>query len=228
MVRLSARTALAAVLASSLFVSACGDDDDDLTGPQLIGTVEAFRDPAADFTTKLTFALVDSVVHLAPFVQTGTLLDVSRAHDQAVIDRVRINLLARGYVEETDPFNNGADMYVLLGASAQENYQAWVAYPWYTWYGFYSGFEPQPTPYDASWNVIYPWSGSAVAITSFSRGSLLVQVIGGGPQINPLAKEVTAIWAGVAIAVLNSAVTQDVMLAAVDQMFVESPYFRRN
>jgi len=226
MARLPARIALGAVLASSLFVSAC-EDDDDLVGPQLIGAVEAFRDPNADFAAPTTFALVDSVVHLAPFVQNGVTLSVSRAHDQAVIDRVRLNLLARGYVEETDALNNGADMYVLIGASAQENFQAWVTYPWYTWYGFY-GFEPVATPYDASWAIVYPWSGAAVSITSFDRGSLVVTVVGGGPQINPLAKQINAMWAGVAVAVLNGTVTQDVMLAAIDEMFIESPYFRRN
>ena len=226
MARLPARIALATVLASSLFVSAC-EDDDDLVGPQLIGAVEAFRDPNADFAAPTTFALVDSVVHLAPFIQNGTTLSVSRVHDQAVIDRVRLNLLARGYVEETDPANNGADMYVLIGASAQENFQAWVTYPWYAWYGFYP-FEPVATPYDETWGIVYPWSGAAVTITSFDRGSLLVQVIAGGPQINPLAKQVNAMWAGVAVAVLNGAVTQDVMLGAIDEMFIESPYFRRN
>ena len=226
MARLPARIALAAVLASSLFVSAC-EDDDDLVGPQLIGAVEAFRDPNADFTAPTTFALVDSVVHLAPFVQNGITLDVSRAHDQVVIDRVRLNLLARGYVEETDPANNGADMYVLIGAAAQERYQAWVSYPWYEWYGFYP-FEPVATPYDETWGIVYPWSGSAVAITSVDRGALLVTVFAGGPQINPLAKQVNAMWSGVAVAALNGAVTQDVVLSAIDEMFIESPYFRRN
>ena len=43
----------------------------------------------------------DTVAHFAPL--TGTPLAVSREFDRTVLDQVRANLLARGYVQVTNP-----------------------------------------------------------------------------------------------------------------------------
>ncbi len=68
-------------------------------------------------------------------------------------------------------------------------------------------------------NKEYPTSG----VSAYARGTLVTTII---PTltVNPLAKNITAAWAGVATALLNDGVTAAGVTAAVNQMFVQSPY----
>ena len=210
------------ILTSLGLVAGC-DDDDDLTAPAPT-VVAAFRDPLASFSSESTFAFVDTVVQLAPF-GSGVAIPMSRQYDIAVLDRVRLNLLARGFVEETQPRTNQPDFVVLVGATAQQNYQAWISYPWYTWYGFYPGWGFYAPGFDATWGVVYPW-GATATVTSFDQGTLVVTLID-ALHVQPLTRTVNALWAGVASTVLDGTLTEQEVLDAVDEMFIKSPYLRR-
>jgi hypothetical protein len=213
-----ARLGMLGSLAMLMAIAACNDDDD-VIAPQ-VGTVKTFADPNVNWQADSTFAIIDSVVQLAPF-GNGVAIPLTRQYDQAVIDQVRANLIARGYVEESDPVNNPPDFVVLVGASAQANYQTWVTYSWYTWYGFYPGWG---LGFDPTWGISYPWATTTV--TEVTTGTLIVTFVD-GVHVNPLDKRINAMWAGIALGVLDGTPTQALVTGAVDEMFNQSPYITR-
>jgi len=93
-------TLLAAIAVVGVFgaMAACSDDNDIIIPS---GSVVTFADSSFDFTTLHTFALADTVAHLANIgvnpVATTT------AFDQTILSQVRADLLARGYTEIAEP-----------------------------------------------------------------------------------------------------------------------------
>ena len=212
----------AVLLALALAATACEDDEDILIidpPDPVVGTVAAFADSMVDFGALHTFSMPDTVVHFAP--RSGTALAVPRTFDQDILDQVRENLIARGYVE-VRPDSVAPDFIVLVGATASEQQIAWVSYPWYSVWGFYDGFDSLASDFNASWSIVYPW-GSAVTLTSYPRGTIVVDLI---PRlsVNPLGRTVNSAWAGVATTILNGTTTSASITAAIDQMFTLSPY----
>ena len=220
-----ARLLPAVWLPLALAITACDEDEDiDIITPPLPiqSAVAVFADTTIDFGALHTFALPDTVVHINP--ATGNPLPVSRTFDQDIINSVRANFLARGYVEEANPDSVQPDFVVLVSATATENRVAWVSYPWYSTWGFYSGFLWFAPGFDNSWGIVYPWRPN-VALTVHPRGTILVDMI---PtlSVNPLAKTVNAAWSGVATGALTGNRTAADFDAAIDQMFLLSPYLR--
>jgi hypothetical protein len=208
-------------LLTALGVSACDDNNDDFVAiPVITDTVVTFHDASFNFQAIQTFSMPDTVVHFAPL--TGTPLDVSRAFDQTILSRVRADFISRGYTEDTDPRNVRPDFVVLVGATATQNYNAFVSYPWYGSWGFYSGWGWYAPGFDTSWGIAYPWYPT-VGITSYDRGTVVVTLI---PtlSVNPLGRSVTAAWAGVATSLLNGTLTTTSVNNAIDEMFRQSPY----
>jgi hypothetical protein len=208
-------------LAVALLVAAC-DDDDDIIVPPVNTVVATFVDSNMDFGDLQTFALPDTVVHLV--AATGTPVAISREFDREILDRVRVNLLSRGYTIAEDPDSVTPDFLVLVGTTATQNYAAWVTYPWFTSWGFYRGllwYEPR---FDATWGIVYPWGG-AVGVTAYQRGTIIVDLI---PtlSVQPVSRMVQSAWAGAATGLLNQNVEVDDINDAIDEMFLLSPYMR--
>jgi hypothetical protein len=213
-------------LAATFTMAACDDDDELLIidPVPITGAVAAFADSTVDFGALQTFAMPDTIVHFAP--ATGTPLAVPRTFDETILDRVRNDFLARGYVDVTGAENVQPDFVVLVGATATENRAAFVSYPWYASWGFFAGWGWYAPGFDNSWTIVYPWAPH-VTVASYPRGTLIVELI---PtlSVNPLNQSVNAAWAGVATAVLNGQGTDARLNAAIDQMFNLSPYLHAN
>lgn len=208
-------------LIAAVGIWACDDSDDDFVGvPVPTGAVATFRDTTFNFNALRTFSMPDTVVHFVPV--TGTPLDVSRAFDRTILDRVRADFIARGYVEDTDPRNTRPDFVVLVGSTATTNYNAFVGYSWYGYWGFYPGWGWYAPGFDTSWGIVYPWY-PYVGVTAYDRGTVVVDLIP-TVTVNPLARSVTSAWAGVATALLNGTITTDNVNNAIDEMFRQSPY----
>jgi hypothetical protein len=196
------------------------DDDDDIVGVIPTPVVRTVRDPAFNFSNLKTFAMPDTVAHFAPL--TGTPIAVSREFDRTVLDQVKANLLARGYVQVTNPVQTQPDFVVLVGATATQTYDAYATYSWYPYYGYYSGWGWYAPGFTSDWTIVYPFYAS-VGVTTLERGTFLVTLV---PTltVNPLAKQFNAEWAGTATSLLNGGATENLVKAAVDEMFVQSPY----
>jgi len=208
-------------LVAALGITACDDNNDDVVGiPVPTGTVATFRDTTFNFQAIRTFSMPDTVVQFAPV--TGSPLDVPRTFDRTILDRVRADFIARGYVEDTDPQATRPDFVVLVGSTATTNYNAFVGYSWYGYWGFYPGWGWYAPGFDTSWGIVYPWY-PYVGVTAYDRGTVVVTVI---PTltVNPLNHSVTSAWAGVATALQNGTITTTIVNNAIDEMFRQSPY----
>lgn len=212
---------LLGIAAVTLAASACGDDDDDvlITEPVNVTVTAAFRDPNFNFQTLKTFAMPDTVVQFAPL--TGQPLAVSRAFDQTILNQVRADLIARGYVQVADPRTTTPSFVVLVGTTATENYNAFVSYPWFGVWGFYPGWGFYAPGFDTSWGIVFPYAN--VGITSIARGSLVIDIIPTA-TVNPLGRTVSAAWTGLATTLLNGTTTNATVAAAIDEIFAKSPY----
>lgn len=196
------------------------DDDDDIVQVVPTPVVRTVRDPSFDFTRLRTFAMPDTVAHLVP--QTGTPLVVSREFDRTVLDQVKANLLARGYTQVTSPATTAPDFLVLVGATAATNYDVFATYSWYPYYGYYSGLGWYTPGFTSDWTLTYPFYTS-VGVTAYDRGSFLVTIVP-TVTVNPLAKQISAEWAGTATALLDGGISTSDVQSAIDQMFAMSPY----
>jgi hypothetical protein len=210
--------ALGAGLAVIAAIAACSDDE--ITSPPVVGAVAVFKDSTFNFGNLRTFSMPDTIIHIAPL--TGVPLDVPRTDDQAILNQVRDDFIARGFTLETNPQTVAPSFVVLVSSTATTNYNAYVNYVWFPDWGFYAGWNWYAPGFDNTWTIVYPWF-PIVGVTAYDRGSLFVQLIP-TTTINPLAKSFTSAWVGASTALLNGAVTPAVATAAVDSMFALSPY----
>lgn len=214
--RRSATLATAVTLAALVGAAACDDvETDDLTNP-LQATVVTFNDPAFAFGAQRTFSLPDTVLHLTPL--NGVPLAVSREHDDAILASIRDNMIARGYVENTNPGSVRSDLILLAGVTASEQYAAWQSYPWFSVWGFFPGWSFEQ--FSNAWGVTYPWTEA-----SYTRGTIVVDMIA-TRSVQPLSQRVSSVWAGAATAALTGAVSDAQIDAAIDEMFAQSQYLR--
>ena len=202
-------------------IAACGDDNENITAPPPTPVVTTIKDSSFDFSALHTFAMPDTVAHIAPV--TGTPLEVTRAFDRQILDQVRNTFIARGYTQVTASSEVTPDFVVLVGTSATTNYNAYVSYFWYPYYGYSANAWSWYAPgFTSSWAVVYPWY-PVVGVTSFDRGSLVITLV---PtlSVNPLQQTITAKWAGAATALLNDANPSATISSVIDQIFAQSPY----
>ena len=215
-------TLLAAIAVVGLFgaMAACSDDDDIIIPA---GSVTTFADSSFDFTTLHTFAMPDTVAHLANVGVNP--VPVTDAFDQTILAQVRADLLARGYTE-VDARTTRPDFEVLTGVSASDNYNAFITANWFTYWGSSPVWGWLPGGVDPSWTIIYPWFNPGTVVT-FQRTTLIVTIVPTLPVVNPLLaqRELRAAWAGVATSLLGQQnISQANVQNAINIMFQQSPY----
>lgn len=120
-------------IASAIFVLQSCYPGDELTysNTDIIAT---FYDKEADFATKTTYAMPDTIYRLdeegKPIVDPG-------ANDQSIINKIKDELEGYGFTEET-PANADVIVFAVISTSS------WVSggcyYGWYNWYYPYYGW----------------------------------------------------------------------------------------
>ena len=170
--------------------------------------VTAF-DKTRDFGAIRTWAMPDEV-----FVTEGSDSDVTDEFDGLILDQVAKNMTMLGYVRETDPQANGADVVVLVRKSKQTS-RGWVGggAPGYCgWPGWgYPGW--------GCWPGYYPW-----ASVSFTTGSVIVEMY--DPNQGASSEELRAIWGALlnGLASRSSGSNASRISQGIDQVFAQSPY----
>jgi hypothetical protein len=206
-------------LAGLAGLGAC-ETNNSVIAPAITKVVAVFKDSSFDFTTLHTFAMPDTIVHFTPI--TGTPLEVTRQFDRTALDRVRQDLIARGYVEDLNPRVVKPDFVVLVGATATQSYNAFVGYSWFSVWGFYSGWGWFTPGFTTAWGIVYPWFG-VVGVTSYQRGTLIVDLIPTS-SVNVTTRTIRSAWTGVAESLLDGTISDNTVQAAIDEMFRLSPY----
>ncbi len=185
--------------------------------------VATAHDTDFDFTQVKTYYLYDSIVHLKDTLNPENNVDLSRQFDDFILDMVRNNMTAYGYVRETDPENNAPDLVFTLKAMGTKNYFVYSYYPSYYWdWGW--GWYYKNTDY---WYPYYPpyWGGTY--ITSYEVGSLIFG-LHDVRNVTPTTDSIPIIWNADINGLLGStAATLERRLEyGVNQAFEQSPYLK--
>jgi hypothetical protein len=159
--------------------------------------IATFFSKNADFSTKMTFAMPDSIVRID---EDGNPISDPGPYDQQILNKIEQNLQQMGYTEEQDPAN--ADVLVVTFVTTT----TWVSggcYNW--WYGWW-----------------YPYPGWCYPVAyTYQTGSILITMT--DPQ-NQTSTE--GLWIAGINGILedNSAGISARINNNIDQAFKQSPY----
>ena len=176
------------------------------------------------FENLITFTVADTIVHI---VESGTEDNISRQYDDFVLEQVRLNMLKLGFVEETNPEINSADVTVTVSALSSEH----EVYTWYPYWGWYWGYPYKSTAAQKStgtYSYYYPWYPYS-SYYSYQSGSVLMEMVDVA-RINPDVEAIPVIWAGILNGVLESSESgvKNRLSKGIDQCFIQSPYLLKN
>lgn len=173
------------------------------------------------FSEFQTFIVPDTVIHI---IENGVTDEISRDYDKYVIEQVRSNMIKLGYVEETDPETNPADLAVTVSVTTSEH----IVYDWYPyWAWFWVFIKKGDAKSGASVENNYPWNpyyGYGTSYT-YTAGTLILEMVDVA-KIDESTQEIPVIWAGV----INGAVGGPVdgiksrLSTGIDRCFNQSPY----
>jgi hypothetical protein len=178
------------------------------------------------FEELLTFEVVDTIVHI---IATGDEDNMSRKHDEFIIEQVRLNMLKLGFVEETNPDVNPPDVAITLSALSSEH----EVYTWYPYWGWYWGYYPYKNSdsdansqkVSSAYDYYYPWYPYGTYYT-YQSASLLMEMVHVA-RIDPEVEAIPVIWAGIVNGLMEqsqSTSTQNRLSKGIDQCFDQSPY----
>jgi hypothetical protein len=194
----------------------------EVTSLEELDLVVTFHDDTVTFTNFQTYFVPDSVVHLDLSDPTNDdLLD--RANDALILTSVRSNLEALGYVEAADE-NTTPDVVVLVAATAQQNIDVYVSYPWYSYWGWYGGWGCCGT----GWGYYYPYP-VVTDVVAYKTGTLVISMFDPN-NLRDTEQEVPGLWVAAANGLLEGTAA-DITIRisrAIDQAFGQSPYLRTN
>ena len=218
----TAKKLLIQLIAIVIFsLSSCYPDN--FSAVSELDIVVTFYDEDADFTANKTYSLPDSVV----VIDSLTGQDDTGKFDDAILEQIRENLEALGYVEETDPENNPPDVLVLASRSVNQRHGVAPIPPWWGWWGWYPWWGPFP-PVGPGWGPWYPWWGGAVVV-SFDIGTLVIEMFDVS-EIDESEQRLPAIWLGGVNGLLDGsdAAINARITTSIDQAFDQSPYLKTN
>ena len=204
--------ALIGVLSAFLMWS-CSPDSG-LTSAADFDVIITQYDTDKDFSTFVTYFLVDSIEHIVP---EGEEDNITHEYDQQILDRVAKNMNNLNYQQIIDTTGVGLPDLALKVSVTTTIWQGWSYYPGW-WGGWWGGYPP-------GWG---PWYPGYVVPTSFSTGTVLVDMYDMGAYI-PDPNVVPTIWvAGIDGLLGDSKTNTEYRLDRdIDQSFRQSPYLGR-
>jgi hypothetical protein len=193
------------ILAASLLVSCYPGDELTVSETDVVLTV--FNENT-DFATVETYAMPDTIIHL---VGEDDEDDITRIHDQTILDQIRFNLDALGFTEVADPA--AADVHVLTSVSVRD-YTGYAYYGgwWGYWYGYY--------PPGWGWYPYYPSGGVAY---SYSIGTIFI-IMTDPPHVTPEGNPVAPIWIAGLNGLADTGTNGQRIENGINQAFAQSLY----
>jgi len=185
------------VVSFSLLLTSCYPGDP--ISPSDTDVVTTFKNSAADFSSKFSYAMPDSVIHLG---KDGPVESESPAIDQQILSAVERNMAAAGYTPEANP--DQADVLVVAVVRTTQ----WVTGGCYPWY----------------WGYYYPYPGYCYPVAyTYETGSLLIIMV--DPERSGEIDPREALWiSGINGLLSSSSNTAARINSNVDQAFKQSPY----
>ena len=187
------------ILVSLVFALQSCYPGDDITAADT-DIVATFFDKEADFASKVTYAIRDSIIRLDE--DGNPIFNETGPNDQLAINRIKQNMTDAGFqlIEDPDTLTNRPDVFVIVFA----NNSTWVSGGCYsTWYSWY-----------------YPYYGWCYPVYyTYDMGTLVIVMLDPNEQKN-------ALW----VAALNGSLEDtnagvaDRLTDGIDQAFTQSPY----
>lgn len=179
-------------------------------------TVITNRDPDAVFNEYKNFTISDTIAFVSNVPHYDTIITGDAA--QVLVNTVKNNLKSNGYIQ-TDRFSN-PDLGVKLSIIQQVD--AGILYPWGWWWSL-PGY-----PGGCYWGWCYPPSFNDGIVYAYHTGDLIVEVFdlkNAGEN-----KFLHDVWTANAVGLLTSTTQENIdkAIAAINQAFAQSPYFKTN
>ena len=204
---------LAAMTILSAGVASCYPGDISSVGEADL--VLTFFDSAADFASKGTYAMPDSIVRIT---EDGGSAAANPAVDAQILAQIEAEFTAIGY--QRVAVGGAAPDVVVLVTAARIDIDYWFTGGWWGYWGWWPGWGPG---YGPGWGPGYPW-GPVYGGTQ-SIGTLVITML--DPNMTSAEdQEIPAIWAGAMNGLLQGS---DASILArieglIEQVFVQSPY----
>jgi hypothetical protein len=185
------------------------DEEDDYN------VVITARKPGKDFEYK-TFAMPEQVVDLSSAIDDGSgsddTIEIDHSFDSTILDAVAAQMAEAGYDRVVDQDGSVADVQVVVGAVASNNWSWYGYYPWYGYGGdyYYWYYPPVAVPVNTP-------TGSVVVLMIDRKASAANDA---GMRLAPV------VWAGMVRGLLDSSSKANANKAVnlIDQMFEQAPY----
>jgi hypothetical protein len=193
------------LLAAALFISCYPGDELTISETDTVVTV---FDKNADFSTKMTYAMPDTILHLITEDERD---DISRKYDASILNQIANHMDELGYTRVVDPA--AADVHVLTAVSVRD----YVGYAYYGgWWNYWYGYYP---PY-WGWYPYYPAGGVAY---SYSIGTVFILMEDPNqPAVN--GTPVPPIWIAALNGLADSSTNANRIENGLDQAFAQSQY----
>jgi len=186
---------------------------------QDLDVVVTIHDEDVDFGSFATYAMPDTVLHVSG-EQGDDIIDLSRDHDELILDLVADNMEAAGYVREMDPQTNGADLILLVGAIGTERTDYWYGGGWWGYWDYYPGWGYPGYPgYGPGWGWGYP---PYIGSTTFEKGTIVLTLLDPDGAIEE--EELPIVWGAAGRGLLSESGSGGRITNAINQMFSQSPY----
>jgi hypothetical protein len=163
--------------------------------------VATFYDKEADFSTKLTYAIKDSVIRLDE--DGNPIYNETGPYDQQALNRIEDNMVAAGFTEVADPAD--ADVIVFTFASQTTWVSGGCYSSWYSWYYPYYGY---------CYPVYYTYEAGTLGIVMIDADA---------------TEQKNALWVAAINGILEdtSAGIAERINQNIDQAFIQSPYLNK-
>jgi hypothetical protein len=191
-----------------------------------LDTVMTLYDESVDFTKFKTYSMPDTIINICDDPSSSECIELDDKHDANALDLIAKNLEDLGYIRESDPETNGADLFIFVSKVATKNV-AGYSYPWWGYWGWYPGwgYPGYPGYPGGGWNPWYPWGGTVVY--TYTTGSLLVEMIS-TEDLDESTGFANSVWAGGLNGLLEGSDIQNRVKNNINQMFAQSPYLKTN
>ncbi len=197
----------------ALLMASCYPGDPLSTGE--LDLVATLFDPNADFSTKRTYAMPDSVVHVADSTETPA--DIDRQYDDLILSEIAQNLQQLGYTRVADPVAGNPDVLVIPYVTTTR-YVGYIGGGWY-WGWWY--------PYPPGYGWWYPWYPPYYGGTAYTyqTGTLLVDMFD-PDKADAQEKKIPSIWVAAinGLAQGSSAEISTRLTNTIEQAFTQSSY----
>ena len=208
--------AAAGLLAALLLLISCNPDSGFNTVSDY-DVVATYYDPDADFAGLTTYTMIDTIIHFRDPNDTSS-IDLPRDLDGLVLDLVRTNLEALGYVEKTFPWLEEPDVYIVVWVTMAD----WLSSSTDEWWDVWGWYPHWPVSWGPAWGTWYPFPIEYY----YQAGTVFIDMLDEAEFAEGEEPYIKIIWTGTinGIMVDTSAGAEERLTNNINQAFDQSPY----